>query len=73
MMTADELKKLDDTVAAKRAEREKLMLTVKDMRAKAGKLSAEIAALETNLPTPKQRRGITMQADPAKVAMKPRR
>jgi hypothetical protein len=73
MMSPDELKKLDEAVAAKRAEREKLMLTAEDCRTKAHKLSAEIREMEGKLPSPKERRGIVMQAEAAKVTLAPRR
>lgn len=73
MMTPEELKKLDDAIAAKRAEREKLMVEVHTKRAQAHKLSEEIRKIEAGMPTPKQRRGIVMSAEAAKVALKPRR
>ena len=72
-MTADELKKLDDAIAAKRAEREKLMTESEAKRAQAHKLSEEIRKLEAALPSPKERRGITMPVQAANVALKPRR
>lgn len=72
MMTPDELKKLDDAIAAKRAEREKLMTEAEAKRTQAHKLSEEIRKLEAGVPSPKQRRGITMSAEAAKVALKPR-
>lgn len=72
-MTGEDLKKLDDEIAAKRAAREKLMTDAEAMRVKAHALSKDIRDLEAALPSPKQRRGISMQADAAKVALKPRR
>lgn len=72
-MTPEELKKLDDAIAAKRAEREKLTATAEDMRVKAHKLSADIREMEGKLPSPKERRGIVMQAEAAKVTLAPRR
>jgi hypothetical protein len=73
IMTPEELKKLDTEIAATRAEREKIMLRVKADRITAGKLSAKLRELEQRMPTPKQRRGLVMQAEAAKVALKPRR
>jgi hypothetical protein len=73
IMTPEELKKLDTEIAATRAEREKIMLRVKADRITAGKLSAKLRELEQRMPTHKQRRGIVMQAEAAKVALKPRR
>lgn len=72
-MTADDLKKLDDQIAAKRAEREKFNQTSVQAKTSAKKLSAEIRELEARMPGPKERRGIHMQAEASKVALKPRR
>ena len=72
-MTADELKKLDAAITAKRAEREKINTDAEAMRVKAQKLSAEIREMERNLPTDKQRRGIMMAVQPANVSLKPGR
>ena len=72
-MTADELKALDEAIAAKRAAREKLALEVEQKRNAARILSEEIRQLEAKLPTPKERRGIRMSVEPATVAIAPKK
>ena len=69
-MNADELQELDDRIAQLRAEREKFNLVATEAKQRAKELSKAIRTLEVHLPAPKARRGITMRADAAKVAVK---
>ena len=72
-MTATELKKLEDAIALKRAEREQIATDIEQKRLRARKLSEEIRDLEGKLPPSAKRAGIRMSVEPATVAVKPRR
>ena len=71
-MKPEELKVLEDEIAAKRVAREDISDAIKKAKQDARALSADIRRLEDSLPKGKVLRGLRMKISPAVVRLKPK-